>query len=149
MTALEDRIDELWATLDDVQRRSLSGMASDLNWIRRKGEPPPNGRKLAEQITTVEQRQLADAVKAKDWHQILHCLRLCGPTVPRFRWHIGALWPYQALGLADYAVLFREQEIEAEPTSTDRNLSALTSVDSVDPVIPEHLAGGGGVGPNE
>ena len=31
IAAAEDRMDELWTKLDDVQRRSLSGMASDLN----------------------------------------------------------------------------------------------------------------------
>src|SRR5437762_3383480 len=60
--AAEGRMTVLWEKLDDVQRRSLNGMGSDLNWVRRKGEPPPKGRKGPEEVTAAEQQELVAAI---------------------------------------------------------------------------------------
>src|SRR2546423_9676804 len=80
--AAEDQLDELWDKLDEVQRRSLNGMGSDLNWVRRKGEPPPKGRKGPEEVTAAEQQELVAAIGSKERHKTLHYLRLCAPMIP-------------------------------------------------------------------
>src|SRR4051812_15730714 len=69
--AAEERMEQLWEKLDDVQRRSLKEMASDLNWVRRKGEPPPRGKKEAEDVTETELQELLAAIEAKNWHEVL------------------------------------------------------------------------------
>src|SRR5437867_4024333 len=76
----EVRMDELWAKLDGVQRRSVSGMASDLNWVRRDGQPPPKGRQTPEEVTAAERQELSAAMELREWHRVLHYLRLCAPT---------------------------------------------------------------------
>ncbi len=70
--------------LDDAQRRSLSGLASDLNWVRRACVPPPKGPKR-EEVTAGELQKLEKAEAASDWHGLLHQLRVCAPRVPPFR----------------------------------------------------------------
>src|SRR5271154_7242536 len=72
--AAEDRMTVLWENLDEVQRRSLNGMGSDLNWIRRKCEPPPKGRKEPTEVTAKEQQELVAAIGSKEWHKTLHFL---------------------------------------------------------------------------
>src|SRR5438876_924 len=66
--AAEDRMEELWQKLDEVQRRSLSGMGSDLNWVRRKGEPPPKGRMSPEEVAETDQQEFVAAIGSKEWH---------------------------------------------------------------------------------
>src|SRR5688572_4735239 len=78
----EDGMEDLWEKLDEVQRRSLNGMGSDLNWVRRKGEPPPNGRKSGDEIPQNDQQELVTAIVSKEWHKVLHYLRVCSPVLP-------------------------------------------------------------------
>src|SRR5258708_7515556 len=80
--AAEDRMDELWDKLDEVKRGSLNGMGSDLNWVRRKCEPPPKGRKTPEEVTPAEQQELVTAIGLNEWQKVLHYLRLCAPMYP-------------------------------------------------------------------
>jgi hypothetical protein len=49
-------------------------------WIRRKGKPPPRGRKTPEEVPATELEELSVAIKSKKWHQILHYLRVCAPA---------------------------------------------------------------------
>jgi hypothetical protein len=107
--AAEDRMEELWDKLDEVQRRSLSGMGSDLNWVRRNGEPAPKGRKTAEEVTPTEQQELAAAMERKDWHTILHFLRLCAPVLSAADLATLRGRAYDALGFPDYASVFFDQ----------------------------------------
>jgi tetratricopeptide (TPR) repeat protein len=78
---IEERLSSIWEGLDETQRRSLNGMAADLNWLRRRGTPPPKGREVSE-VTEAELRELQAAQDAQDWHAILHHLRVCAPAVP-------------------------------------------------------------------
>jgi hypothetical protein len=108
----EERMDTLWPKLDQPQRRCLKGMVSDLNWIRRKAELPPKGRKSPSEVSTHEQQELSAAIKAKDWHRILHYLRLCAPF-----FHAASLArergiAYEAIGLPGYARVFSEKAVE-------------------------------------
>lgn len=79
---IEARLAVLWECMDDVQRRALNGIASDLNWLRRRGAPPPNGRAAGE-VTEAELHELKAAQDAQDWYAILHHLRVCAPAVPQ------------------------------------------------------------------
>ncbi len=108
----EDRLEKLWTQLDDVQQRSLRGMASDLSWIRRKGEPPPKGRKTPEEVAATEQEELLAAIKSKEWHRILHYLRLCAPTFQAASLARERAIAYDAIGFPDYARVFAAQAIE-------------------------------------
>src|SRR6266542_212155 len=108
----EDRMDNLWTKLDDVQRRSLSGMASDLNWIRRKGKPPPKGRKTPEEVEATEQQELSAAIKLREWHRILHYLRLCAPTFQSALLAREREIAYDAIGFPEYARVFAAKAVE-------------------------------------
>ena len=115
--AAEDRMTVLWEKLDEVQRRSLNGMGSDLNWIRRNGEPPPKGRKTPEEVTSTELQDLEAALGSNEWHKALHYLRLCAATfVPR---SLAALRgsAYDAIGLPSYANVFRDWAAELRKNS--------------------------------
>jgi hypothetical protein len=120
ISAAEDRMAVLWEKLDEVQRRSLNGMGSDLNWVRRKGEPPPKGRTRAEEVTAAEQQELAAATGLKQWHKVLHYLRLCAPAYP-----IAALASlrgraYEEIGLTAYASVFQEQAASLDLAASPR-----------------------------
>ena len=108
----EDRMEDLWTKLDDIQRRCLKGMGSDLHWVRRKGEPPPNGRKLAEEVTSAEQQELAEAIESQQWHKMLHDLRLCAPMIRADSLANLRGRAYEAVGLPTYASVFYEHAAE-------------------------------------
>jgi hypothetical protein len=113
----EDRMTELWEKLDEVQRRSLSGMGSDLNWLRRKGEPPPNGRKKPEEVTPDEREALQAAMESKDWHRLLHFLRICAPNLPIVILATLRESAYDEIGLPAYASVFSELAAELLPAN--------------------------------
>jgi hypothetical protein len=79
-SAVEDDMSELWERLDDRQRSSLSGLGSDLNWLRREGAPPPRARK-SEDVTAADLEGLTKASQSLDWHGVLHFLRVCAPKM--------------------------------------------------------------------
>jgi len=79
---LEEQLSVLWEGMDDTQRSSLNGIASDLNWLRRRGVPPPKGR-TASEVTESQLRELRAAQDAEDWHAILHHLRVCAAALPQ------------------------------------------------------------------
>jgi len=108
----EERMDTLWPRLDEVQRRSLKGMASDLNWIRRKGEPPPKGRKTPVEVSEQDQQELSAAIRSKEWHRILHYLRLCAPAFQAASLARERGIAYEAIALPGYARVFSESVVE-------------------------------------
>lgn len=112
ISGAEDRMEELWPKLDDTQRRSLRGMASDLSWLRRKGEPPPKGYKTPEEVAPVERQELLAAIRAKAWHRILHYLRLCAPTFQAASLAKERAIAYEAIGFANYARIFDAKAVE-------------------------------------
>jgi hypothetical protein len=112
----EDRMTELWEKLDEMQRQSLSGMGSDLNWVRRKGEPPPNGRKKPEQIAPTERQAIQEAMESKDWHRLLHYLRMCAPDYPIATLATLRGRAYEGIGFPAYATIFFERAGQLEPT---------------------------------
>src|SRR5690242_11393860 len=108
----EEQMETLWPGFDEVQRRSLKGMASDLNWVRRQGEPPPKGRKTVGEVGEQDQQELSTAIRSKDWHRILHYLRLCAPAFQAASLARERGIAYEAIGLPGYARVFRESVVE-------------------------------------
>jgi hypothetical protein len=102
----ERRLLELWQGLDDEQRRGLTGVASDLNWVRREGRPAP-GAKKAENVTGQDKQRLVEAEAAKDWHAVLHSLRVCAPAISTEDLARCRATAYALLGLPDLADVFR------------------------------------------
>jgi tetratricopeptide (TPR) repeat protein len=125
--AAEDRMTVLWEKLDEVQRRSLNGMGSDLNWIRRQCEPPPKGRKEPKEVTATEQQELVAAIGSKDWHKTLHYLRLCAPMFPIVTLAYLRGRAYEAIGLSSYASVFYGQAADLDPANADIGLKALST----------------------
>jgi hypothetical protein len=78
---VEDEMTELWDRLDPVQRKSLSGLGSDLNWVRRGGRLAPLAPR-PEDISPGDWEALHAASAASNWHTFLHQLRLCGALIP-------------------------------------------------------------------
>src|SRR5487761_2689668 len=104
---IEDRMTELWEQFDETQRQSANGMGSDLNWIRRKGNPPPQGRK-AEDVTPGERQELIAARQANEWHSFLHYLRICASTIPCVNLAHLRGKAYEAIGFPEYASAFHQ-----------------------------------------
>lgn len=79
--AVEEEMTGLWDGFTDVQRRELSGLSSDLNWLRRKGEPAPQGRR-PDAVTSDDMQALEEAQEAGNWQGLLHQIRVCAPKLP-------------------------------------------------------------------
>jgi len=105
MEQVEEELTALWENLSEAQRQSLNGMGSDLNWIRRGGELSSKGPTS----TDVSEQDVADLDRAeltRDWHAILHYLRICAPILlPESVAHIRATC-YHELGLDLVAKVF-------------------------------------------
>lgn len=129
---LEERMTELWEKFDAIQRESVNGMGSDLNWIRRKGQPPPKGRK-AEEVTPGERQELVAARVRKEWHGFLHYMRICASTIPAVNLAYLRGNTYDAIGFPTYAIAFYEFAAELDPTNPAIGVIALRALDRVDP----------------
>jgi hypothetical protein len=116
--AIDDRLTELWETLDEAQRSSLNGMSSDLHWVRRRGVSPPKGRK-PEDVTQADREQLAQAETVKDWHAVLHHLRVCAPAMPPNLLAQLRAAAYGEIGLATFAGIFQSLGAAPSPEQTD------------------------------
>jgi hypothetical protein len=109
--AVEEEMTGLWERMDDAQRRSLSGLGSDLNWVRRGCRPPPKGRQSAE-VTAQELQALAEAQGENDWHGLLHWLRLCAPRTSPARLASLRASAWAALQFPQLARLFSDLAAE-------------------------------------
>jgi hypothetical protein len=78
---VEDAMTELWDRLDPIQRKSLSGLGSDLNWVRQGARPAPLAPR-PEDVSPEARKALDEARNASNWHTLLHQLRLCGSAIP-------------------------------------------------------------------
>lgn len=81
LQAIEDEMTQLWDNLDADQKHSLSGLGSDLNWIRRKGQSAPRATP-ADRVTDGDIQWAINASGRGDWHDALHHLRICGAKLP-------------------------------------------------------------------
>lgn len=127
---LEDQMSELWENLDDISRQRLNGMASDLNWIRRKGQPAPKARP-AEMVATEERKELLATRMQEDWPKFLHFLRICAPSIPTVNLAYLRAGAYDASGLPKYAAVFYEFAAECDPANAAIGVIALRTLDRV------------------
>ena len=94
--------------------RKLSSVASDLNWLRRNGEPAPNGRKSPEEVSETD---LQGLIVVMDWYEdthneILKYLRLCAPRLSRVDLALLRGRAYNALQFPAYGSAFFNQAVE-------------------------------------
>src|SRR5947209_7469104 len=101
---LEEEMTRLWDRLDATQRQSLSGLGSDLNWVRRQCHLAPRGRR-PEDVTKQDFDFLAKAGKDGDWHSLLHYLRLCAPRTSPFQLAYLRASAWAGLGFPQFASL--------------------------------------------
>lgn len=104
---IEDKMTNLWYTLDDVQRQSISGLEADLVWILRDGLPAPRARK-PEEVTLEDWQTLNAVVKSRDWHSILHQLRVCGSRIPPYALALSRAEAWDELDHPEIATLFHD-----------------------------------------
>jgi tetratricopeptide (TPR) repeat protein len=135
----EDKMTELWEKLDATQRLSVNGMASDLNWIRRKGQPPAKGRTVGE-VNPAERHELLSARALEEWHKFLHYLRLCASIIPAASLAYLRGTTYDAVGLPAYATDFFELAADLEPANASMGVIALRAVDRADPAKAQRRA---------
>jgi hypothetical protein len=106
-SAVEDDMSELWERLDERQRTSLSGLGSDLNWLRRQGAPPPRARK-SEEVTSADLEGLRKAKQGLDWHGMLHFLRVCAPKMASLELATLRSFAWEKAGLPQVGEVFSE-----------------------------------------
>lgn len=136
---VEDLLANLWDRLDEDQRQSLRGLSSDLNWARRRGEPPPKGRPAME-VTQAELAEYKDAQNAEDWHAILHHLRVCGPALPRDLLAYSRATCFSKLGLLRISVAFTDLTIELSRDGSPVARMAFDALIRLDPATAFHRA---------
>ncbi len=115
--SVEDLLSSVWEKLNEAQRRSLNGMASDLNWVRRGGTPPPKGRR-PEEVAEEDKRLLTEAEAGKNWLAVLHYLRMCAPVLETDDLAQRRAAAYAGLGLPAYAEVCRSLASTSDKTVT-------------------------------
>jgi hypothetical protein len=99
---IEEDLSAAWEALNEVQRQNVNGMGSDLNWVRRHGAPPPRGRPISA-VAEDDRQRLLDVEAKRDWHAVLHLLRVCAPILTIKELARRRAAAYAGLGLTDYA----------------------------------------------
>jgi len=130
--ALEEEMNKAWEALDSDQRKSLSGLGSDLGWVRRKGAPAPRGPQ-PEDGAAGSFQALLKAKDDKDWHLMLHQLRLCSPQISSFKtaWDRGRAWA--KLKQPRIAWLFYNFAAQLQPKNGHAAIVALHTLSMADP----------------
>jgi hypothetical protein len=124
--AVEDELTELWDRLDSIQRKSLSGLGSDLNWVRRGGAFAPSGPRI-DDVSPADRQALHEARNASDWHGVLHQLRICAPSIPLMDLARLRAETWSKLGLPQVAGVFEEfLRVNTSSTSTSSKPSGST-----------------------
>ena len=114
--AVEEEMTRLWDHLDAVQRRSLSGLGSDLNWARNGCQLTPRSRR-SEDVTSQEFQAIGEAKDRGDWHGVLHHLRVCSPRIPPFGLAGQRALAWRAIGFPQLASVFFDLASELEPSN--------------------------------
>jgi len=137
---MELRMEELWQAINETQKQCLKGMGSDLNWIRRNCQPPPKGPKTPTEVAKADQMELAAAIKQKDWHRVLHYLRVCAPIFRSASVAAERATAYAAIGLDEYAKVFHSQAIESETPISSATGSDYGSLFAATATVPNSQA---------
>jgi hypothetical protein len=114
---VEEEMSRLWERLDHLQRRSLSGIGSDLNWVRRGGQLPPLGRRSAE-VSQLDESELHAVQAAGEWHSVLGHLRERAAITPKATLAAVRAQCYRRLGLDAIAEVFDDFAAEAQTNNT-------------------------------
>jgi len=112
--AVEERMTQLWEGLDATQRKSLAGLGSDLNWVRRGALAPLAPR--PQDVSQADLGELARAKEAGEWHKVLHQLRVCTPKVPPAQSAQCRAEAWKAIGQPLIARVFSEYASKLEPS---------------------------------
>ena len=129
--SVEEEMTQLWNRLDETQRRSLSGLGSDLNWVRRGRQLAPRCRR-PEEVTHHEFQALVKARDSSDWHGLLHHLRLCAPKATLFQLAYLRASAWASFEIPQVASVFYDVAAELEPSNGSIALLALRSADLTD-----------------
>lgn len=116
LDSVEDEMTQIWNDLDLVQRKSLSGLSSDLTWLRRGGRSAPKA-KPATEVTADDLRELSQARDSHDWHKLLHYLRLCSAQLSPFEVAFLRATAWQALDFPQLARTFSGLAARLEPNN--------------------------------
>jgi tetratricopeptide (TPR) repeat protein len=130
--AVEEEMTRLWERLDEHQRRSLSGLGSDLSWLRHRCQLAPRSRR-PEEVTADDFEALIQARNAPDWEGVLQGLRLCAPRMPPFQLAFlrGSAW--DALNVPQVASVFYDLASALEPSHGLIAVLALHAAERADP----------------
>jgi len=129
---VEDEMSRLWARLNPIQKQSLSGLGSDLNWVRRRCQLAPRGRR-PEDVTPQEFQTLIESKDEADWHGLLHHLRVCAPKVRPFPLAYLRASAWSAIQVPKVVSVFYDLAAELEPSNGSIALLALRAADQADP----------------
>jgi tetratricopeptide (TPR) repeat protein len=130
--AIEEEMSCLWDRLDDAQRKSLSGLSSDLNWVRRRCQLAPQGRR-SEEVTLQELQALVRFRDEADWHGLLHGLRACAPRMRPFQIASLRASAWEAIGFPKVVSTFYDVAFDLEPSNGSIAILALLAADRADP----------------
>lgn len=125
LDSVESEMSELWDALDSIQQASVSGLSSDLNWLRRGGELAPRA-KTAAQVSDAELEELSRARDAREWHKLLHCLRPCTAKISPFEVAFLRATAWKELGFAELSQKFRGFAVQLEPNNSRLAVLALS-----------------------
>jgi tetratricopeptide (TPR) repeat protein len=130
--SIEEEMGRLWDRFDAIQQRSLSGLGSDLSWVRRRFQAAPRGRR-AEDVTSQDLKALVEARELSDWHALLHHLRVCSAKLLPFQvaYLRGLAW--SAVGFPNLAAVFYDAAAGLEPSNGLIAVLALRATDESDP----------------
>lgn len=124
LDSFECEMTQLWDELEATQQRSLSGLSSDLNWLRRGGELAPRTRSAA-QVSDSDLHDLSQARDAHEWHKLLHYLRLCAARLSPFDVAFLRATAWQVLGFPQLAQTFSGLAAQLEPNNSRLAVLAL------------------------
>jgi tetratricopeptide (TPR) repeat protein len=130
--AVEEEMTGLWDHLDAVQRRSLSGLGSDLNWVRNGCQLAPRSRR-PEEVTPQDRQAIVEALGRDDWHGVLHHARVCSPGIPPYELARTRAVAWQAIGFPQLAGRFFDLASGLNPSDGSLALEALHTASQVDP----------------
>lgn len=85
---VEDKMAKGWQLLSEAERQSVSGLASDLAWVRRKGDLAPNSHSSAD-VSLEDVKLLIQSLIDGQVYQSLHYVRVCLPFTGN---HLAAMW---------------------------------------------------------
>lgn len=131
--AVREEMDALWDSLDDEQRETVRGLASDFRWLRRGSAP---SKRAKEEALDEDLPALVRARRIDNPRDVLKYLRRCAPYLPTARtaYFRGKLWC--SLGDDETALLFFEHARTLEPEDDE---FALTELDCASRTRPDRI----------